>query len=107
HFFLDCFNKADIATLVARIASHSSEATWIVSDFHQPKRGLAAIRAAGWLRLLYTFFGFTTGLTTRSLADYRPALQVNGFRLDRAIKAEAGLLVSELWSKRPIALRGE
>jgi ubiquinone/menaquinone biosynthesis C-methylase UbiE len=99
HFFLDCFPAEEIAGLIHRIASHSPQAEWIVSDFHEPQGGFAAARAATWLRLLYLFFRITTGLRTRSLADYRSALQENGFRLERAITAEAGLLVSELWKQ--------
>ncbi len=99
HFFLDCFNENDLAILIGRIAANAVQATWIVSDFHQPQRGFQAIRAASWLRLLYTSFGITTGLKTQSLADYRGALRRNGFQLVRAVEAEAGLLISELWKQ--------
>jgi len=99
HFFLDCFNEVELAELVPRIAAHGSAATWIVSDFHQPKAGFAALHAASWLRLLYLFFRFTTGLRTKSLADYRTALHNSGFRLQRSAEVQAGLLISELWKQ--------
>ena len=99
HFFLDCFSESDLALLIAGIAQRASQAKWIVSDFHQPQRGFAAVRAACWLKLLYTAFRFTTGLTTRKLPDHRTVLTANGFRLERAIESEAGLLVSELWKQ--------
>jgi ubiquinone/menaquinone biosynthesis C-methylase UbiE len=99
HFFLDCFPAQEIAELIHRIASHAPRAEWIISDFHQPGSGFAATRAAAWLRLLYLFFRIATGLRTRSLADHRSAMQENGFRLERAITADAGLLVSELWKQ--------
>ncbi len=97
HFFLDCFNQSGLVHLIAGIARHTTQATWIVSDFHQPQRGFAALRATCWLRLLYAFFRFTTGLRARKLPDHRTILTANGFRLERAIESEAGLLVSELW----------
>ena len=48
HFFLDCFSQHDLAILIRAIAGHASQAKWIVSDFRQPRRGLAAVRAACW-----------------------------------------------------------
>jgi len=99
HFFLDCFSQHDLAILIRAIAGHASQAKWIVSDFRQPRRGLAAVRAACWLKLLYSFFGITTGLKTRALPDHRTILAANGFRLERAIESEAGLLTSELWTQ--------
>jgi ubiquinone/menaquinone biosynthesis C-methylase UbiE len=97
HFFLDCFDEDEVAAIIHRIATRARQARWIVSDFRQPKRGFRAVRAASWLWLLYSFFRITTGLKTRSLADYRSALRDNGFQLNRAITADGGLLVSELW----------
>lgn len=99
HFFLDCFNQSDARLLITAIAKHASQATWIVSDFHQPQQGFAALRAACWLRLLYSFFHITTGLKTRNLPDHRSILADCGFRLDCAIESQAGLLVSELWKQ--------
>ncbi|MEO8127475.1 MAG: class I SAM-dependent methyltransferase [Bryobacteraceae bacterium] len=99
HFFLDCFSQSDLATLIQRIASHASQARWIVSDFHQPPRGFAALRATCWLSVLYAFFRLTTGLKTRSLPDHRSILSANGFSLERIVESEASLLVSELWTQ--------
>ena len=54
-----------------------------------------------WLRLLYTFFRLTTGLTVRRLPDHRPALLANGFRLVASEIAHAGMLTSECWERGP------
>ncbi len=99
HFFLDCFNEHDLTQLIGTIATRAPNAAWIISDFHQPEAGLSALRAAFWLRLLYSFFHITTGLETQTLADYQAPLAANGFHLDRKVTAEAGLLVSELWRR--------
>ena len=89
HFFLDCFDEADQARLVARIARAAvPQARWLVSEFRKP--GLL-------VRALYLFFRATTGLQTRRLVDHHPLFQCHGFRLTRSDPAWRGLLASELW----------
>ena len=100
HFFLDCFTTEQLPPLLDRLASSTTpRARWIVSEFHQPTRGLAAWRAFLWITALYGFFRLATGLRVRALPVHRPALQALGFRLERAVTADAGLLVSELWQR--------
>ncbi len=97
HFFLDCFDQSGLALLIAKIGQNCLRAKWIVSDFHQPESGFRAFRARCWLRLLYAFFSFTTGLKTSRLPDHRTVLSAHGFHLNRAVESDAGLLISELW----------
>jgi ubiquinone/menaquinone biosynthesis C-methylase UbiE len=100
HFFLDCFNEADAATLVQNIAEAARpHARWLISEFHQPEGGWRATWAWLWLRILYAFFRVTTGLQTSRLIDHHPLLLRSGFRLSRAETAHFGLLVSELWTR--------
>jgi SAM-dependent methyltransferase len=91
HFFLDCFDDADLEPLVARLANAAHpQARWLVSEF----------RGNGWLvRALYFFFRVTTGLRTRRLVDHHPILIHHGFRLVRYEQAWRGLLASELWAR--------
>jgi len=89
HFFLDCFNAADQAYLIARIsAAATPQAHWLVSEFRHP--GLV-------VRALYLFFRAATGLKTQHLVDHHPLFQRHGFRLERSESAWRGLLASELW----------
>lgn len=100
HFFLDCFSQDDLRRLVPRLAESSKPgACWVVSEFSIPQGGLGRLRAAAWIRLLYTCFGWTTGLPVRRLPDYRTALASAGFRLEREEFASGGLLTSQLWRK--------
>jgi SAM-dependent methyltransferase len=102
HFFLDCFDSADAAPLVERIANAAApRARWLISEFRQPARGWPAAWARAWLWVLYSFFRVTTGLRTASLIDHHPLLTRHGFRMVRRQSARFGLLSSELWS-RPI-----
>lgn len=95
HFFLDCFDEADLEPLLARLADASTpQARWLISEF----------RGNGWLvRSLYFFFGITTGLRTRRLVDHHPLLESRGFRLMRYEIAWRGLLASELWVRDAVA----
>lgn len=91
HFFLDCFDAADQATLLARITSAATpQARWLVSEFRHP--GLL-------VRALYLFFRAATGLKTQHLVDHHPLFERHGFRLSRGESAWRGMLASELWMR--------
>ena len=94
HFFLDCFDDADLEPLIERLADAAApQARWLASEF----------RENGWLvRALYFLFRITTGLRTRRLVDHHPLLKRHGFRLVRNVHAWRGLLASELWVKDAI-----
>ena len=100
HFFLDCFTTGQLPALLDRVAAATTDrALWIVSEFHQPAHGFAAWRARVYIRALYLFFRVVTGLRVDALPSYRPLLEARGFRLERAITTDLGLLVSELWQR--------
>jgi len=95
HFFLDCFEPAELTRLIGRAARAARpDARWLVSEFREPSAWARAV-----VRMLYWFFRVTTGLKTSRLSDHRPLLAECGFRLIREERARAGLLVSELWSR--------
>ena len=102
HFFLDCLSGLEVDELLDKLLPFATpDAAWIVSEFHQPSSGLAAWRARVWIGGLYRVFGLTTGLQVRRLPDYRRRLQTHGFRMQREVLAEWGLLVSEWWQRGP------
>jgi hypothetical protein len=102
HFFLDCFDEHDAAALVERVAFAAlPDACWLISEFHQPQQGWRALWARLWLRSLYLFFRVATGLRTTRLIDHRKLLERHGLRRVRWQPARWGLLVSELWTRRP------
>jgi len=95
HFFFDCFGPSELDTLIGRIADVAKPgAQWIVSEFRTSN-----IPARLLVSALYLFFGITTGLKTRKLADHRPILRSQGFRLIKASHARGALVVSELWER--------
>ncbi len=101
HFFLDCFSDAELPALVRSVARVAApDARWLISEFRQPPgNGLRAWHAAIWLQAMYLFFRWTTGLRVSRLADHRPALAANGFRLSESETGRVGLLVSECWQR--------
>ncbi len=102
HFFLDCFTDGELAALVPRLATFAApRARWIVSEFHQPARGLAAWHASLWIAGLYAFFRLMTGLRVRRLPNHASALTAAGFRLEREIVTRFGLLTSQAWRRDP------
>jgi ubiquinone/menaquinone biosynthesis C-methylase UbiE len=95
HFFFDCFDPDDLEKLIGRVADAAKPgAQWIVSEFRTPN-----LPARLLVRALYLFFGITTGLRTRKLADHRPILRTHGFRLINASHSRGALVVSELWER--------
>ncbi len=104
HFFLDCFNEYETRQIVSTIGSAMlADARWLISEFHQPMRGIWKYVSLCILWVTYLFFRWTTGLERRSLPDYRSALSSNGFSLECERLFMKGMLVSELWRRRTSA----
>lgn len=95
HFFFDCFGPNQLEALIERVADAAKPgAQWMVSEFRTSN-----IPARLLVSALYLFFGITTGLKTRQLADHRPIMQARGFRLRSASHSRGALVVSELWER--------
>jgi SAM-dependent methyltransferase len=93
HFFLDCFDDAELRTLVEKTARAAAPAAyWIVSEF-RPATTCGRLLIA----VMYAFFRKATDLKTRRLADHHPHFRRQGFRLERVERTWAGMLASELW----------
>jgi ubiquinone/menaquinone biosynthesis C-methylase UbiE len=100
HFFLDCFSTEESSELISRIARAAApRARWLISEFHQPARGLGRYWTGLVIRACYFGFRLLTGLETKQLPDYRGAMEANGFQRLRYELAHGGLLISELWER--------
>jgi ubiquinone/menaquinone biosynthesis C-methylase UbiE len=100
HFFLDCFNEAEIASLVAHVnVAVEKTAIWVVSDFAIPRRRLARLLGTWIVRGLYLAFGLLTGLRTRHLPDHAGVMREAGWMLEGRRELLLGLLVSERWRR--------
>ncbi len=103
-FFLDCFSEADVKALVSKVQpALRPGAHWLWADFVLPARGMARWRAQAWLCVMYTFFRWQTGLTTRVLpasekilgaANWQPlaAQEFHGIFVRSAVFSQPGCL---------------
>ena len=100
HFFLDCFAQDQLEPLVHGIARHASAAAcWIVSEFRYPNAGLAKFWGRVFIRMLYGFFRWCTGLRVQRLPEHGRGIAATGFRRTQRVVAGGGILTSELWER--------
>lgn len=100
HFFLDCFPPDTLAAVVRTLAQAATpDASWIVSDFAVPARGLRRWRARAVHALMYRFFRVATRLPARRLTAPDHLLERAGFRLRGRRHSEWGLLQADLWQR--------
>lgn len=100
HFFFDCFDAAALSTVVQRVRDASPSSRWLVSEFAIPEGRFLSGPSRALIAAMYSFFGLTTGLRTRSLTDHRPVLEQSGLVREQRVEHLRGLLVSELWTPR-------
>lgn len=104
HFFLDCLTQSQMEQLIRTLVpALTTDALWVVSDFHIPHEGMAQPLATVLVQALYAAFRLITGLQTRHIPDYDAALQKAGFDLVQQKKILAGLLLSSEYklTRRP------
>jgi hypothetical protein len=100
HFFLDCFDEAEISSLVSRVnAAAEDEALWVVSDFAIPSRPGARLAGTLVVRGLYLAFALLTGLKARRLPDHARVMREAGWTLEDRRELLMGLLISESWRR--------
>ena len=100
HFFLDCFDAAQLKIIVPRIGGWlRSGGLWNIADFQVPDRFLRGMRARLVLALAYSFFRFTTNLPGRKIINPGALLKDLGFERIKREEFNFSLLYSELWKK--------
>jgi SAM-dependent methyltransferase len=96
-FLLDCFDAGDVATVVGSVGrALRPGAPWLFADFVLPARGMARVRARAWLRVLYTFFRWETGLAVSSLPPSEEILGREGWKVAESRELQRGLLRTAL-----------
>lgn len=100
HFFLDCFQEPNLIDVIKTLArTAAKDATWLVSEFSIPEKGIGRIQARCWLGTMYWFFRVTTGIEASELIDYTAFLDEKGFHVVRQHFFRQGMLKSELWER--------
>jgi len=105
-FFLDCFTPRQVAAVESLVRpSLCGGARWLFADFALPAGGIRRWRAAAWIKVLYSFFGWTTGLTIRSLPPSEEILLERGFRRVASRDFQGGLVRSAWFELTPPCAR--
>ena len=100
HFFLDCFRAAQLELIAGRLARAARpDASWLIADFQAPPAGLARWRACAILKAMYVFFRVVTRLPASELTPPDAYLEHHGFKLQRRLESEWGLLRSDHWKR--------
>lgn len=100
HFFLDCFPPAELQRVVTTLAQAARRgASWLLSDFAVPRRGLARHRARVVHALMYAFFRRLADVRARAVTEPDALLEAEGFRLVGRKSAEWGLLRADRWTR--------
>jgi len=104
HFFFDVFPSDELHPLIDRVKqSLRPDGVWLVSEFDLPRSGFRRLLARFWVRVMYIFFRWVTGLQNQTLPDWRKQLIRAGFRPRIQQSLANGFLVSELWEQIPRA----
>jgi ubiquinone/menaquinone biosynthesis C-methylase UbiE len=104
HFFMDCFNEKELFQLVDHVGPRlAPKCHWLVSDFREPRGGVLASVFRLYLRLMFAFFRYTSGLETRNLADYSAFLRKLGLVVSKRANYLGGFVFSEIWTRETAA----
>ena len=100
-FFLDCFTRDQLETLIPSIASHSTrDCDWLLTDFQIPVNGrFRQWRAKSIHRIMYVFFQIVTGIKADHLTDPDSILQSTGFNRLKREEFNSGLIRSDHWKR--------
>jgi hypothetical protein len=101
-FFLDCLTSSQIELLLERITpALTSNALWLYSDFKIPTKGWKRWRAQFWLKILYGFFRWQTGLSVRELPECENLLNAAGFVCSEQTVLERGFIQCAVFRHQP------
>jgi SAM-dependent methyltransferase len=101
HFFLDCLTDDEVSAMVERILPHlSPNATWLISEFAIPAKGVRRAAARLLIRFLYFAFNKMTHLRVQQIPDYSLVMALHGFRRREQVRFLGGLLMTELWHRQ-------
>ena len=99
-FFLDCFSAAQAEAIIHRVSHRLRDGgLWLWADFAMPRPGLARWRAQFWLRMLYAFFRWQTGISARVLPPAEELILATGLRRESEKIFQCGLVRSAVFSQ--------
>ncbi len=103
-FFLDCFNDKTLRKWMAK-AIHCSKPAgkWMVAEFSESVDGLESLSSRFWLKVMYWFFGWTTGLEARQLPGWQGLLGELGYICFEKSETSNSMFHCSVWQRGEIA----
>ncbi|MBT2557941.1 class I SAM-dependent methyltransferase [Hymenobacter sp. ISL-91] len=93
-FLLDLFEPGRLRQLVARLnTARAPDGTWLLADFGPPRHWWHRVL----LRLMYSFFGLTTGISARQRPPIEVELARLGLRPTSAGQFFSGMVEASVW----------
>jgi len=99
-FFLDCFNDKTLRKWMAK-AIHCSKPAgkWLVAEFREGVGGLERLSSRFWLKVMYWFFGWTTGLEARQLPGWQGLLGELGYICFEKSETSNSMFHCSVWQR--------
>lgn len=99
-FFLDMFNATGICNILETFSPYLKDAGyWYYVDFAETGKGVNRLYQQAYLRLMYWFFAWQTGLETQKLVNPHSLFEALGFRLQGQNDLHFHFLSSRLYQK--------
>jgi ubiquinone/menaquinone biosynthesis C-methylase UbiE len=99
-FFLDCFSTSIAETLMQKIsAALTPSALWLQVDFGVPPTGWTRWQAQLWLKTMYAFFRWQTGITARALPELDKTFADLGWKVVQQRQYRQGFVTSRLYRR--------
>ncbi len=93
-FFLDCFTTSELCDVVLHLKGMlKKDGMWCFTDFVETNKSWQRLL----IRVMYWFFGVTTGLKTTQLPDYEKAFSASTIRLTAVQSFYHGMIESRLY----------
>lgn len=99
-FFLDCFSDKTLREWLPRAINCSKPAgKWMVAEFREGVGGMERLRSRFWLRVMYRFFNWTTGLEAKQLPDWQGLFDELGYGCFEKPGTSNAMIYSSVWQR--------
>ena len=99
-FFLDCFTDQTLQEWMPRVVNSSKpNGKWVVAEFREVFRGAKRLRSRFWLKVMYRFFDWTTGLEAKQLPDWQSTLNELGYSCFERAETVNSMFQCSVWHR--------
>ena len=99
-FFLDCFTDQTLQEWMPRVVNCSKpNGKWVVAEFREVFRGAKRLSSWFWLKVMYRFFDWTTGLEAKQLPDWQSSLNELGYSCYGRAETVNSMFQCSVWQR--------